>query len=228
MAFELQSIVPWGRSFEEYRAMFALSDADLTKQILGCADGPASFNAKLTQFGGRVVSIDPLYAFGRDEILSRINETFDLVLEQARKNQTEFVWEHISNIEELGRIRMDAMNDFLADYAAGRREQRYQPQSLPVLTFPDKFFDLCLCSHFLFLYSEHLSLDFHLEALKELCRVAREVRIFPLLQLGATPSPHLDPICEYFSASGYEILLETVPYEFQRGGNRMLRIHMNS
>jgi hypothetical protein len=42
----LTEIVPWGRSFDEYRAMFALSEGDLGGRILGCGDGPASFNAK--------------------------------------------------------------------------------------------------------------------------------------------------------------------------------------
>ena len=37
--FTLEQVVPWGRSFEEYRAMFALSDADLEGRVLGCGDG---------------------------------------------------------------------------------------------------------------------------------------------------------------------------------------------
>jgi hypothetical protein len=35
MAFTLDSVVPWGRSFEEYVAMFALTDGDLSCRILG-------------------------------------------------------------------------------------------------------------------------------------------------------------------------------------------------
>jgi hypothetical protein len=45
MTFTLDSVVPWGRSFDEYVAMFALSEEDLGRRVLGCADGPASFNA---------------------------------------------------------------------------------------------------------------------------------------------------------------------------------------
>ena len=63
MPFQLQEVVPWGRSFEEYRNMFDLSDQDLKGRILGCGDGPASFNAELTKKGGKVVSVDPLLAF---------------------------------------------------------------------------------------------------------------------------------------------------------------------
>jgi hypothetical protein len=41
--------------------MFALSDTDLQLRILGCADGPASFNAESTRRGTAAISIDPLY-----------------------------------------------------------------------------------------------------------------------------------------------------------------------
>ena len=47
MAFKLDQIVPWGRSFDEYVRMFGLTDLDLGKTILGCGDGPASFNATM-------------------------------------------------------------------------------------------------------------------------------------------------------------------------------------
>ncbi len=34
MAFKLENVVPWGRNMEEYRAMFRLSDTDLTTKII--------------------------------------------------------------------------------------------------------------------------------------------------------------------------------------------------
>jgi hypothetical protein len=37
----LSEVIPWGRSFEEYRRMFALTDEDLAGRILGCGNGPA-------------------------------------------------------------------------------------------------------------------------------------------------------------------------------------------
>ena len=65
MSFTLESVVPWGRSFDEYIAMFSLSDSELQGRILGCGDGPAAFNALLSRRGGRVLSVDPLTAFQR-------------------------------------------------------------------------------------------------------------------------------------------------------------------
>jgi hypothetical protein len=75
VTFTLTDVVPWGRSFDEYVAMFHLADADLARSILGCGDGPASFNAELTRRGGRVVSADPIYRFSADQIRSRIDAT---------------------------------------------------------------------------------------------------------------------------------------------------------
>lgn len=224
MAFRLNNIVPWGRNFSEYVAMFALSDDDLSKPILGCGDGPASFNAEFTRQGGEVVSIDPLYAYDVDDIRQRIDETFDHVIKETRMNVYEFVWQNIRSVDELGQIRMNAMNDFLLDYPKGKIEKRYIAESAPIMSFTDDSFCLALVSHFLFLYSDHLDLKFHIDTITELCRICGETRIFPLLQLGATPSPHVQPVFDHFKSIGYEMEKVKVPYEFQRGGNLMLRI----
>ena len=85
-------------------------------------------------------------------------------------------------------------------------------------------FDLVLCSHLLFLYSEQLSLDFHLQSVQELCRVAQEVRIFPLLDLARDKSRHIEPVSEHMKRLGYKVDICRVNYEFQRGGNQMMKI----
>jgi SAM-dependent methyltransferase len=224
MSFTLSQVVPWGRSFDEYVAMFALTDIDLGGRILGCGDGPASFNAVLTKRGGRVVSVDPLYRFAAQEIRERIRRTYPEVLAQTRKNAHEFVWTSIKSVDDLGRLRMAAMEEFLSDYPLGLAQKRYIDGELPHLPFADKSFDLAVCSHFLFLYSAHLFADFHVASIKELCRVARETRIFPLLELGATESRHLQSVQARLAADGYTVSIEAVPYEFQRSGNQMMRV----
>ena len=208
----------------EYQKMFSLTDLDLEERILGCADGPASFNAGLTAQGGTVVSIDPLYRFSREGIRERIGQVFETVLEETRKNAHEFIWTSITSVDHLGEIRRKAMEAFLEDYPRGLEEGRYLDRSLPELPFQNREFGLAVCSHYLFLYSPHLSLDFHLQSIRELCRVAREVRVFPLLELGAFPSRHLEPVMERLTREGYRVAVRTVPYEFQRGENRMLCI----
>jgi len=73
MPFELQDVVPWGRSFDEYSSMFSLSQNDLELSILGCGDGPASFNQHMNTMGKKVTSMDPIYQFTKDDITLRIN-----------------------------------------------------------------------------------------------------------------------------------------------------------
>ena len=119
---------------------------------------------------------------------------------------------------------MEAMKEFLYDYPAGRKEGRYIDASLPSLPFKDGAFDIALCSHFLFLYSKQLSEDFHIQSIKELCRVSSETRIFPLLELGARKSRHLQSIADRLDKDGLVVTIEKVPYEFQKGGNEMMKI----
>ena len=204
--------------------MFRLTEDDLHKTILGCGDGPASFNAELTELGGRCVSVDPIYQFTAEQIRTRIHTTFPDAILQTDKNKHEFTWESISSIKALAQIRLDAMKRFLSDYETARTNERYFPQSVTGLSFSDKTFDLALSSHFLFLYSDHLDLSFHIEAITEMCRVASEIRIFPLLQMGTRPSPHVQPVQNHFQSEGYKVDQVRVSYEFQRGGNQMLVI----
>src|SRR5262249_53598552 len=150
----LQEVVPWGRSFDEYRLMFALSESDLAGRLLGCADGPASFNAEGTDRGCQIVSCDPLYQWSGADIRQRILATSGQVLEETRRNAHEFVWDTIESVEKLSELRFGAMETFLEDYEAGRREGRYVAGALPNLPLADDSFDVALSSHFLFLYAD--------------------------------------------------------------------------
>jgi hypothetical protein len=223
--FTLDTVVPWGRSFEEYERMFSLTGADRRARVLGCADGPASFNADATRRGMRVTSCDPLYRCDARQIRDRIGETFQQVVEETRRNAGEFVWDAaIPSVDDLARVRTTAMDLFLDDYDARRQEGRYVAAELPSLPFADGAFDLALCSHFLFLYTKQLTEDFHVASARELCRVAREVRIFPLLALGGAPSRHVPIVADRMRRHSFDVRVEAVPYEFQRGGDQMMRI----
>jgi len=222
--YTLQSIVPWGRTLAEYQAMFLLSHEDLQQKILGCGDGPASFNVETRALGGDVVSIDPTYAFSKEQLQERIDEVVNEVIAQVAKNKEGFVWRNIKDVNDLYTTRMGAMRQFLEDYEEGKRRGYYQLQSLPKLSFEDKQFDLALSSHFLFLYSEHLEFEFHLKAILEMLRVAKEVRIFPLLTLKNERSAHLDGIIDELAKRGYSSEIVKTNYEFQKGADEMLRV----
>jgi hypothetical protein len=224
MAVILNQIVPWGRSKAEYDLMFALAAADYDLRILGCGDGPASFNAEASRLGHQIISIDPLYDFSGAEIARRFEEEVEPMISQVRATPADWVWTYHSDPEQLRQNRRQAMQRFLTDYDAGRATGRYRTAQLPALPFSAGEFDLAVCSHLLFLYSEILDCDFHMASVRELCRVAAEVRIFPLLTLARKISPYLDPVRAVLEAEGWKTEIVKVNYEFQKGGNEMLRL----
>ncbi len=222
---KLNEVVPWGRTLQEYKLMFNLSEIDLNKKILGCGDGPASFNAEMTELGYSVVSIDPIYEFSGNQIRQRVQETYEPIISQVKQNVDRYVWNNFHDPEQLGYARLAAMEKFLLDYEIGRIKGRYLWQSLPKLELADHQFELCVCSHLLFLYSDHLSLDFHIASIHELLRISKEVRIFPLLKLDCEPSPYLELVVNLLSSQQFDVEVQPVAYEFQKGGNQMLKIN---
>jgi len=223
MPFQLEEIVPWGRSFKEYVEMFSLSSEDLKSSILDCGGGPASFNAELSEKGGKVISIDPIYGFSANQIKSRIDSCFDEIVGEVERNKNNFVWDVFQSVERLSIKRRKSMESFLLDYNVN--QSNYVRGQLPILPFESETFDLALCSHLLFLYSNQLDLDFHLKSIEELCRVSKEVRIFPLLDLNTYRSKHLDEVMKKFKKEGLLIKTQKVEYEFQKGAFEMLCIN---
>lgn len=225
MGLRLNQIVPWGRSRSEYIQMFDLIEADLQAKILDCGSGPASFNAEMTELGHAVISCDPIYQFSTEQIQQRIDETYNIILTKVEATRENFVWTNFRSPEDMAQSRMTSMQQFLNDFDSGLQQNRYLNCELPNLPFENKQFDLALCSHLLFLYSDQLSLEFHLASIVELGRVASEVRIFPLLlNMTGEPSPFIDPVMQTLKERGYQVNLRQVPYEFQRGGNQMLQV----
>ncbi|MDJ0701862.1 MAG: hypothetical protein QNJ46_01165 [Leptolyngbyaceae cyanobacterium MO_188.B28] len=119
---------------------------------------------------------------------------------------------------------MNAIHQFIQDYDSSKQAGRYQISALPTLNLGDDDFDLALCSHFLFLYSEHYDFPFHYQSILEMLRVSQEVRIFPLLTLMLQRSPYLEQVIQALSQAGYQAEVTRVEYELQKGGNEMLVI----
>jgi hypothetical protein len=224
MSVQLHQIIPWGRSLDEYRCMFALTESDLSGRILGCGDGPASFNAELTQLGHTIVSCDPIYAFTPAQILERFEASIDPVMSQVRAHPQNYVWTYHRSPDDLLNTRKRVIRTFLSDYEKGLAQGRYIIAELPTLPFATQSFDLAVSSHLLFLYSRLLSLEFHLRSILELCRVSKETRLFPITTLECEISPHLEPLMTQLQQHGLKVELIKVDYQLQRNGNQMLRI----
>ncbi len=206
--------------------MFALTTGDLKGKILDCAAGPSSFNAELTAEGHEVTSCDPLYNFTAEEIRARIDATFDAFVDNARVAYDEFIWRDIESPEHLGEVRMAAMQRFLADYPEGLEEGRYLAQALPHLDFRRR----CVrsgavlqpfCSP-----TQSSSPSISMLLLSKRCAGSRRAaRIFPLLKGYGGISPYLEPVMYGLRDRGYTATIREVPYEFQRGGNKMLAVN---
>jgi hypothetical protein len=65
--------------------MFGLSQGDLNNRILGCGDGPASFNVEATGRGHHVTSCDPVYQFQADEIRRRIEDVYPEIMTKMQQ-----------------------------------------------------------------------------------------------------------------------------------------------
>jgi hypothetical protein len=224
MVVYLEKIIPFGRSLDEYVKLFNLTETDLHKAILGIGDGPASFNAEGTKLGYQITSIDPIYSLTANQIQNRFYEVVDNVITQVEQTPNDWVWEYHKSPDDLRKNREKALALFCDDYELGKQKGRYKVGELPCLNYSDQTYELGLCSHLLFLYSEQLDIKFHIDAVCEMLRVCQEVRIFPLITLNLQPSPYLPIVVETLEGKGYQCELQPVIYELQRGGNTVLKI----
>ncbi|MBO5447716.1 MAG: SAM-dependent methyltransferase [Ruminococcus sp.] len=223
MAFKLDSVVPWGRTLEEYKLMFRLDDEDMLKTFAGFGDGPACFNYEMTERNGSVISFDPIYQFSKEDIEKRIEEVRVIVMQQMRENMDNYVWENIKSLDELENIRMSAMKKFLSDYEKGKAEGRYVFHELPNrLPYEEDHFDIGLSSHFLLMYTS-LGYDFHIAAMSEMLRVCKEIRIFPIVDLDANKTDLINNVIGFFKKD-YTVQTVKTDYEFQKGDNKLLII----
>jgi SAM-dependent methyltransferase len=211
------------RSFEEYRAMFALTDAELRGEILDCPGGGSSFTARASAIGGlRALAVDPVYARPGAELGRLVIAETERGSAHTAAGADRYAWDCFGDLDGHRRIRQQSAKLFADDLLAN--PDRYVPAALPALPFEDADFDLVLSSHLLFTYADRLDLAFHRRALIELNRLARaEVRVFPLLDQAGRP---LDALVDHLRADlqavGITTAIRLVEYEFQRGGNRML------
>ena len=221
--FQLGGIVPWGRGAAEYQAFFRLAGLPANSRVLDCGGGPASFAAEWAARGRFVVSADPLYRQTPEQIAAGFELTAARMLRGMRGAHARFDWSFYRTPEEVVERRRQALRGFLGDLQSPARAGRYVAARLPWLPFHADAFDLVLCSHLLFLYADEISTEMHVDWIRELLRVGREVRIFPLMELAGRESRHLAPVVEYFARS-VDCAVEPVEFEFQRGASSMLRL----
>ena len=119
---------------------------------------------------------------------------------------------------------MAAMTTFLEDFSQGLKQGRYVIDSLVNLGFRNDGFDLAFWSHFQFTYTDRLSIEFHVEAIENTCRVAREARVLTLLKSCGGTSPHLEQVVKTLQARGSRVDIRQITNEFQRGRHKLISV----
>ena len=211
------------RSFDEYRAMFALTDADLRGRVLDCPGGGASFTAAARARGTEAFAVDPGYASPPRELVARLDSELARGSAWATANAERYVWDHYGDPAAHARLRAESAAVFARDLA--ERPGHHVAAALPHLPFPDGAVDPVLSSHLLFTYADRLDTGFHVAALREMARVGAEVRVFPLVDQAGRALPELlAAVVAQLGDAGVHAQVQDVPYEFQRGARSMLRL----
>lgn len=203
--------------------MFDLTEQDVAGWVLDCCAGGSSFAAET---GDKVVAVDPAYALGAAEVAARVRTGIREGDAMIDAHAEHFEWSWYGDIARRRKMRRAAGERFIEDL--GVRPDRYVAGALPQLPMASGRFDLVLCSHLLFTWSDEFDEEWHRRALAELIRVARgEVRIYPLvLQATGEPVEFLDRLRGELHAVGHRTELREVAYRFQRGARHLLRIEV--
>jgi hypothetical protein len=226
VGFRIPFVAFFGRTLEEYLAMFAIAPGDLARgRILDCPSGPDSFVAEARAAGYDAIGCDPMYALAPDELATRGRANVEACLDaiDAQRGTLTF-----ADFERFRASKRDAIERFLADHRAHHADGRYVAASLPTLPFADRSFDLVLAANFLFSYAnarhgglyegDEFDLDFHLRSVSELARTAaREIRIAPMGSFDPPPRPHAfrDPVRAHLESLGFST--ELVPSAYDAG-----------
>lgn len=213
MPFSLDHVVFFGRTWEESMGMYALEPAALAGlRILDCPGGPDGLVSEGLARGLDITAVDPQYADDPGTLEQR---------GRSEIHQTVEAWfadpetgDDIERMREYERLKIEALESFIEAFRA--HPDRYVTGQLPSLPFDDDSFDLVLSGHLLFVYAsrehgglmhdETFGLDFHIESVRELLRVGREVRLFPTYAFFGPRRRHdyIAPVLDAIRADGHE------------------------
>ncbi|MNH74769.1 hypothetical protein D3C73_269880 [compost metagenome] len=224
MKLDLERIVFIGRTYSEYLAMFDLHETELAgRVILDCPAGACSFTAEGGRRGYDIIAADIAYQFGPDELELKGIQDLSHSKERLEEARSEYMWDYYGSVEGHQKYREEA----LALSSEHRRQfpEKYIYAEFPKLPFADQSVDLTLSAHFLFMYADRLSEQFHEESLLELMRITREeIRIFPLVDLSSRRYEALDKLIQLAASRGWVAEERKTDYRFQRDADRYLKL----
>jgi hypothetical protein len=214
----ISDLKPWGRNAREYELMFDL-ELDDFESIASYADGPSSLQADKPNLN--ICSFDPLYNFTTDAINLEIKRIGGTMLTYLELNKANYHWETFNSPKELVNQRLATAEKFLRHFTT--TPAKYYKDTLPNLNSKE-YFQLALCSHFLFLFSGDLNTHFHIAAIESIMNHAEELRIFPLVDRHGKTSSHLPHVLDYLHESNLQYEILPTQYRFQKGAYNYLKI----
>lgn len=227
-AYEIDGVAFLGRTFDEYCRLFGLEPSRLSgRRVLDCPGGASGFTAGAVARGATAYAVDPVYGADTAAVAARGRRDLRRAVAALDGVEDLYVWETYDDADDLASHRWSALGRFLADY--DDNPGRYLPAALPDLPFPDDSFDLVCCSHLLCLYAGEFDHEFHVTAIRELCRVARgEVRVFPLVDFSTRRYTGLDDLLLELERAGHDPEIVPVDFEFQRGADHCLVVDVDT
>ena len=199
----MNAVAITARGIEYYRNVFNLTRREVeTLNILDCAAGASTSVSEIHRAGGTATAVDASYVDGSDHVQDRVRRNLANAEGWLSKHAEAIDWNILGSIEQYRHQMRANLDTFLTDWAS--HPHRYVAGALPELPFAGGTFDLALCSNFLFAYPDS-GIQFHEAAVFELLRVAREVRIHPLVSGDGGEVEFVDCIVETTRNAGYQV-----------------------
>ncbi|MFI4918140.1 MAG: hypothetical protein ACHP65_01130 [Legionellales bacterium] len=220
----MRKLVLWGHGVDDYREMFDLTHDEMNSRILEYGCGASAVNRQQTQANHAVVSCDPLFVLDKDTLSSKVTMIFAAMAEEVKTEAAQFDFSRSGSFDNLLVARRQGIDQFFTDYDQGKAQGRYLGVTDYHLPFDDFSFDFALSAHYLFADLDDQTVDFHLAVIRELARVAKEVRIFPLIDREGKTSEFLGSVLLGLQQENYGVEVREVAFHLHKSGNAMLRV----
>jgi SAM-dependent methyltransferase len=193
-------------------------------RVLDCGAGPSTFAHEAARRGAQVIAVDTMYEHDLRCMRMHVSRAAAELRTHLITHIDRYEWSHFRSPDALIEHRLRTLERFESAFASPGRE-RYVSAALPHLPFPDQLFDLALSSHLLFLHSGTLGNESTIEGVQELTRIAREVRLYPLVDMQGQPSQVVPPVLRWARDCGLLVRMVPTAYRIQRSATHFLCIH---
>jgi hypothetical protein len=214
LSFIRRNTMNWIYNLDDYQGIFGLNAQELQKRIIDFPGRISSVNAELYAKGYYMVSADPSYQLSPEEMRAHAYQILQTGIQNLDPNQ-----DHSSLIAKW-RVSVET---FLSDYTLGKKEGRYKVLNHPPFHQLEHSFELLLCTDYLFNSAQSLTLSVQ-NIMDELCKLANEIRIFPLPNLQSVVAAELGPIMLSLQNRNFGVEVRGVEYPERKDANAVLRV----